>query len=135
MDITSLQQWSHATRLFAKTYFLSGCHSGRRSIMAGTIDYIHLAPREGSGYQQYFVRGRNLRAETLYRATLGPEPMTAEEVARDYDVPVEAVREAVHYCVRNAALLQREREEDWAESQARGLVAAPPITSGARVAP
>jgi hypothetical protein len=28
MDITSLQQWSHATRLFAKTYFLSGCHSG-----------------------------------------------------------------------------------------------------------
>jgi hypothetical protein len=23
--------------------------------MAETIDYMHLAPREGSGYQQYFV--------------------------------------------------------------------------------
>ena len=85
--------------------------------MAETIDYIHLAPREGSVYQQYFVKGRSLRAETLFRATVGPEPMTPDEVAQDYGVPVEAVREAIHYCLRNAALLQREREEDWAEKR------------------
>jgi len=103
--------------------------------MAETIDYIHLAPREGSGYQQYFVKGRSLRAETLFRATVGLEPMTPDEVAQDYDVPVEAVREAMHYCLRNAALLQREREEDWAESESRGLAAAPPLASGARVEP
>jgi uncharacterized protein (DUF433 family) len=101
--------------------------------MVETIEYIHLAPREGSAYQQYFIRGRNLRAETLYRATVGPEPMTPDDVARDYDVPVEAVREAIHYCIRNAALLQREREEDWTESQTRGLVADPPLASGVRV--
>jgi uncharacterized protein (DUF433 family) len=81
--------------------------------MAEANDYIHLASREGSGYEQYFVRGRNLRAETLYRATVAPESMTPEDVARDYDVPVEAVQEAIHYCVRSAALLQRERDEDW----------------------
>jgi uncharacterized protein (DUF433 family) len=103
--------------------------------MAETIDYIHLAPREGSVYQQAFVKGRNLRAETLYRATVGPEPMTPEDVARDYDVPVEAVREAIHYCLRNAALLQNEREADWADSQGRGLVATTPIASCARVDP
>jgi uncharacterized protein (DUF433 family) len=103
--------------------------------MAETVDYIHLAPRETSGYQQFFVKGRNLRAETLYRATVGPETMTPDEVARDYDVPVEAVREAIHYCVRNAALLQKEREEDWAESQARGLVTGLPVAPGARVEP
>ena len=101
--------------------------------MSETIDSIHRAPREGSGYQQYFVKGRNLRAETLFRATVGPEPMAPDDVARDYDVPVEAVREAVHYCVRTAALLQREREEDWADSQSRGLIAAPTLASGARV--
>ena len=89
--------------------------------MVEAIDYIYLSPREGSGYRQAFVRGRNLRAETLYRATIGPEPMTPEDVARDYDVPPGAVREAVHYCLRNAALLQEEREADWAESLARGL--------------
>jgi hypothetical protein len=31
--------------------------------MAEIIDYIYLARREGSGYQQYFVKGCNLRAE------------------------------------------------------------------------
>jgi len=87
-----------------------------------STSYIHLGPREGSASQQYFVNGRSLRSETLFRATVGPEPMTPEEVAQDYDVPVEAVREANHYCLRNAALLQKEREEDWAESRTRGLM-------------
>jgi uncharacterized protein (DUF433 family) len=99
------------------------------------VDYAYLAPREASSYQQYFVKGRGLRAETLYRATVGPEPMTPDDVARDYDVPVEAVREAIHYCVRNAALLDREREEDWVQSQSRGPATPPPIASVARVKP
>ncbi len=103
--------------------------------MLEATDYIHLAPREGSHYQQYFLKGRNLRAETLYRATVGPEAMTAEEVARDYDVPVEAVQEAIDYCIHNAALLQREREEDWDESQSRGLVSASQRASSSRVEP
>jgi hypothetical protein len=93
--------------------------------MAETIDYIHLATREGTGYQQHFVTGRNLLAETLFRATVGPEPMTPDDMARDYDPPVDAVREAVQYCIRNAVLRQREREKDWAESPARGLMATP----------
>ncbi len=73
--------------------------------MVESTGYIHLGPREGAAYQQYIVNGRNLRAETLFRATVGPEPMEPEEVARDYDIPVEAVREATQYCLRNAALL------------------------------
>ena len=103
--------------------------------MSEKIEYIHLAPREGSSYRQFFVRARNLRAETLFRATVGSEPMTPEDVARDYDVPVEAVREAIHYCTRNAALLKKEREEDWAQSESRGLVAPPPVAAGAGVKP
>jgi hypothetical protein len=71
-----------------------------------------------------------LRAETLYRATIGLEPMTPAEVAEDYSVPVAAVLEAIQYSVQNAVLLQREREEDWDESQARGLVESRPLTSG-----
>ncbi len=103
--------------------------------MADAASYTYLAPREGSRYKQYFVKGRNLRAESLYRATVGPEAMTADEVARDYDVPIEAVQEAIDYFVHNAVLLQREREEDWAESQSLGLVSAPQRASGARVEP
>lgn len=97
--------------------------------------YLHLASRERSAYRQYFVKGRNLRAETLFRATVGLEPMTPEEVARAYDVPVEAVREAIHYCRCNAALLEKEREEDWTDSRTGGLVAAPPVASDAQTEP
>jgi uncharacterized protein (DUF433 family) len=100
--------------------------------MVESTGYIHLAPRDTSAYRQYFVKGRNLRAETLFRATVGPEPMMPEEIARDYDVSVEAVREAIDYCQRNSALLEKERDEDWTDSRARGLVAAGPVASDAQ---
>jgi hypothetical protein len=77
--------------------------------------YQYLQPkRGGSNYRQLFVNGR-IRAEVLYRETVGQEPLTAEEVAREYNVPVEAVHEAIDYCVNNQELLneERAREEAW----------------------
>jgi len=103
--------------------------------MPETTTYTYLAPRQGSRYEQYFFKGRNLRAETLYRATVGQEPMTPNDVAKDYDVPVEAVLEAIQYCLQNTVLLQKEREEDWNVSQSLGLDQAPPLSSSARVGP
>ena len=89
--------------------------------MANQNPYRFLAPREGSNYKQFFVTGRNLRAETLYRQTVGLEPRTLRDVAADYDLPVEAVQEAIQYCIDNADLLRREREEDLADLRRRGL--------------
>jgi hypothetical protein len=77
--------------------------------------YKYLMPkRGGSNYRQLFVNGR-IRAEVLYRETVGPEPLTPAQVAREYQVPVEAVMEAIDYCVKNQALLDEEhaREEAW----------------------
>ena len=51
-------------------------------------------------------------------------------MAEDYNVPVAAVLEAIHYSVEHGALLQREREEDWDESLARRVVESPVLTSG-----
>ncbi len=84
--------------------------------MPEKIDYTHLGPRVASSYHQFFFRGRNLRAETLYRATVGAEAMVPEDVARDHDIPVEAVLEAIDYRTRNGQLLSMEREKDWAQS-------------------
>jgi hypothetical protein len=83
--------------------------------MAEYTEYKYLQPkRGGSNYRQLFVNGR-IRAEVLYRETVGQEPLTQEEVAREYNVPVEAVREAIDYCVNNRELLDQERarEEAW----------------------
>jgi uncharacterized protein (DUF433 family) len=89
--------------------------------MAVPTEYKFLAQRPGSRYKQFFLKERKIRAEVLYRATVGLEPRTAEEVARDFDVPVEAVREAIDYCTRNRALLDQERQAVLDDIRARGL--------------
>ena len=89
--------------------------------MALQTTYQFLEPRAESNYRQLFVRGRSLRVETLYRATLGVEPRTPTEIATDFGVPLAAVHEAVHYCLHNEELLRQEREAILADIRARGL--------------
>ena len=81
-------------------------------------EYKHLKPKRGSRYRQLFV-GR-IRAEVLYRETIGNEPLTAEEVAKEFNVPVEAVLEAIDYCIKNKDLLDAERAREDAEIKAAG---------------
>jgi uncharacterized protein (DUF433 family) len=83
--------------------------------MSDDRDYQYLrAKRGGSNYRQLFVNGR-IRAEVLYRETVGQVPLTPAEVAEEYSLPLEAVLEAIDYCEKNEALLneERNREESW----------------------
>ena len=61
----------------------------------------------------------------LYRYTIGPEPETPEQVAKEYDLPIEAVQEAIDYCSRNRDLLYEERLGETAGIRARGLDSSP----------
>jgi hypothetical protein len=88
--------------------------------MSELVPYKYLEPKRGSRYQQLAACGR-IRAEILYRETVGPEPLTPEQVAKEYNVPVEAVLEAIHYCEQNRALLDSERAREQATIEAPGL--------------
>jgi hypothetical protein len=83
--------------------------------MSAQVEYKYLKSKSGSNYRQLFVDGR-IRAEVLYRETIGPEPLTPEEVASEYGLPLEAVVEAVHYCLRDDTqkLLDAERARETA---------------------
>ena len=81
-------------------------------------EYQYLRPKLGSNYKQLFF-GR-IRAEVLYRETIGREPLTPEEVAKEYSVPVDAVLEAIDYCVKNKELLDDERAREWERIKAAG---------------
>ncbi len=81
-------------------------------------EYRYLRPKPGSNYQQLFFD--RIRAEVLYRETVGREPLTPEEVAREYSVPVDAVLEAIDYCVKNKELLDAERAREWDRIKAAG---------------
>src|SRR5262245_62008217 len=87
--------------------------------MAEQVQYKYLKPKPGSNYRQLFVNGR-IRAEVLYRETIGSEPLTPERVATEYSLPVEAVIEAVDYCRNNQELLDQDRAREAARIKAAG---------------
>jgi hypothetical protein len=83
--------------------------------------YQFLERRPDSNYKQLFVKGRKIRAEVLYRQTVGLEPRTPEEVADAYKLPLGAVLEAIQYCIDNEAFLREERDREAAWIRAHGL--------------
>src|SRR5207249_1862197 len=81
--------------------------------------YKYLAPKPGSNYKHLFVKDRWISARTIYGKNVrDEEPMTPEEIAADYNLPLEAVREAITYCESNPPELAQDyaREEAWMEA-------------------
>lgn len=97
--------------------------------MSIQIQYEFLESRPRSNYKQLWVKGRHIRAEILYRYTVGPEPESPEQIAKEYDLPVGAVLEAIDYCTRNRDLLDAERSQEVADLQGRGLDRYPHVPS------
>jgi uncharacterized protein (DUF433 family) len=61
--------------------------------------YRFLGPKPKSKYRQLFIAGTRIMARVLYGRYMSREdPATAEQIAADYGLPVEAVREAIAYC-------------------------------------
>jgi uncharacterized protein (DUF433 family) len=82
----------------------------------------YLAPNPKSAYKQLFIQGRRIRARTLYGMYMSAEaPMTAEEIAREYDLPVEAVKEAIAYCQGDPPEIKEDFEREERFFKAIGL--------------
>jgi len=89
------------------------------------IQYEHLEPRPGSNYRTLFLKGRRIRAAIVDQVIHGPDPCTPEEFAQGFQVPLEAVLEALDYVARNRSLIEQERESETANLRARGLLDGP----------
>jgi uncharacterized protein (DUF433 family) len=83
--------------------------------------YQHLEPRPGSNYRQLFLKGRRIRAAVVDQAIHGPDPFTPEEFAREYQVTLEAVLEALDYVAQNRPFIEQERDNGAARLRAWGL--------------
>jgi uncharacterized protein (DUF433 family) len=82
--------------------------------MSDTPEYKYLVRKPKSVYKQLFVKDRWVRARTLYGQYVGEGARTAEQLAEDFNVPLEAVREAIAYCESNPP----EIREDWEREEA-----------------
>ena len=66
---------------------------------ATSTKYHYLEQNPRSSYKQLFVKGRKITARMLYGQHVNAEePRTAEQLADDYALPLEAVKEAIAYC-------------------------------------
>lgn len=83
--------------------------------------YIYLALNPKSAYKQFFIKGTRLRAQVLYGWYACEEPLTPEEIAAEFQLPVEAVREAIAYCESNPPELLEDYAREEALMQAAGM--------------
>lgn len=82
----------------------------------------YLAPNQKSAYKQLFIHGRRIRARTLYGMYMSAEdPMTPEEIALEYGLPVEAVGEAIAYCQADPPEIKEDFEREERIMEATGM--------------
>jgi uncharacterized protein (DUF433 family) len=82
----------------------------------------HLEPRAKSAYRQLFVKGTRIRARVIYGLFMcEEEPMTPDEIAQEYSLPLEAVKEAIAYCESKPPEIDRDFRMEEALAQATGM--------------
>ncbi len=82
----------------------------------------HLTPKRNSLYKQLFVNGR-IATWVLYSCYTPGEDCpgrSVEEIAADYDLPVEAVREAIAYYESDPPEMREDLEREQALIEASG---------------
>jgi uncharacterized protein (DUF433 family) len=84
--------------------------------------YKYLARKPKSAYKQLFIQDRWISARTLYGMYVNEEmPMTPQEIAEDYDLPLDAVLEAIAYCESNPPEIAQDYAREEARMEATGM--------------
>jgi uncharacterized protein (DUF433 family) len=87
-----------------------------------TATWQYLAPNPKSAYKQLFIKGTRIRARILFGAYMNTEePMTPEEIAADYNLPLAAVKEAIAYCQSNPPEIAEDFRREEAALEAAGM--------------
>src|ERR1700757_3528355 len=87
-----------------------------------SVTWQYLAPNPNSCYKQLFVKGTRIRARVRYGLYMSAEePMTPEEIAAEFGLPVAAVKEAVAYCQSNPPEIAQDFEREKRLMEASGM--------------
>jgi uncharacterized protein (DUF433 family) len=87
-----------------------------------SAQYKFLERNPKSNYKQLFIKGTRIRARILYGQYMSEEePRSIEQIAADYNLPVEAVREAVAYCDTDPVEIREDFAHEEAIMEASGM--------------
>ena len=82
----------------------------------------YLEPRPCSLYRQLFIKGTRIRAELLYGDyRREDEPWSPEMIAEQYNLPLEAVKEALAYCESNPPEIEDDHRREDLLDEATGI--------------
>jgi uncharacterized protein (DUF433 family) len=86
-----------------------------------TKQWKYLGPKQGSAYRQLFVKGTRIMAHILYGMVEREEdPMTPEQIAAAFALPLEDVQEAIAYCQSDPPEIRQDWEREEANIKKRG---------------
>lgn len=85
-----------------------------------TTQWQYLEQRSHPWRQQLYLKGKRLRAFTVWMDML-VNNLTPEEVAKNKELPLAAVLEAIEYCQTHQDLLQKEADEERRRLAAKGI--------------
>jgi uncharacterized protein (DUF433 family) len=80
----------------------------------------HLIYRPHSWRRQLFLRDRNMTVGQLVY-TIRAEKYTPEQASEDFDLPIDAIHEALTYYAENRALIEHEVNEERRHAREMGI--------------
>jgi len=82
--------------------------------------YLERDPK--SAYAQLSIKGRRIKARTLYGRFMSAEdPQTIEQITEEYGLPIEAVKEAIAYCQSDPPEIRQDFAVEEALAEASGM--------------
>lgn len=85
-------------------------------------EWKYLERRPGSSYKQLCIKDKRIWAWTLYCEFMNAkEPRTPEQLALDFEIPLEAVQEAIAYCQSDPLELREDHRMDDLLAEAIGM--------------
>lgn len=91
-------------------------------------EWQFLGSRPHEWRKQLYIKGSRLPAAVVWDDMTVNE-RTVEEAADDWDLPIEAVQEAIRYCEINKALLKFEADEEGRRLAEKGVLLEPATTN------
>ena len=96
--------------------------------MTTKTQWQYLKRRPQSRWKQLYIKDRKLKAHTVWSDMIVNQ-WSEEETAYNWDLPIEAVREAIEYCEANLELLKKEATEERRYLKEQGVLLEPEIVN------
>ncbi|NWF58494.1 MAG: hypothetical protein HXY43_04070 [Fischerella sp.] len=85
-----------------------------------TENWQYLVARPHPWRKQLYIKGRKLLASTVWQDMIANQ-MSPEEAAENWDLPLSAIHEAIHYCESHQELLKLEADEERYRLEEKGV--------------